>query len=159
MLKCRPHNGGYTRVVFYKNGARTAKEFLVHRLVAEAFIPNPENKPTVNHINEIKTDNRVENLEWATMIEQNHHGTRLERIDYGLRNRNPNYIARTERSRKSVYQYSVNGALLGEYNSMTDAANTVKGYNSGISKCCTGKLSTYYGYVWRYADKEAIGIG
>ncbi|MCD8094546.1 MAG: HNH endonuclease [Ruminococcus sp.] len=58
------------------NGYR--RECSVHRLVALAFIPNPENKPTVNHLNEDKKDNRVENLECATNAEQNVHGTRIE---------------------------------------------------------------------------------
>lgn len=62
---------GYHRVTFSYNGKR--KSYSVHRLVATAFIPNPENKPTVNHKNGIKTDNSIENLEWATQSEQKRH--------------------------------------------------------------------------------------
>jgi hypothetical protein len=63
----------YQRLVLRIDGK--SKDMLVHRLVALAFLPNPEKKPTVNHINEIKTDNRVENLEWATYSEQMFHKT------------------------------------------------------------------------------------
>ena len=60
---------GYYSIIFSENCK--IKKRLVHRLVAQAFIPNPEGKPTVDHINRIKTDNRVENLRWATWKEQN----------------------------------------------------------------------------------------
>lgn len=69
---------GYLRVNLYTNGKATSK--LIHRLVAEAFVPNPDNKSDVNHINEIKTDNRVKNLEWMTSKENNSYGTRIERV-------------------------------------------------------------------------------
>ena len=58
---------GYKSCVLYKDGLK--KTFMVHRLVAMTFIPNPDNKPTIDHINRIKTDNRVENLRWATWKE------------------------------------------------------------------------------------------
>ena len=66
---------GYKRVTFYKNGKNVNK--YVHRLVAETFIPNPENKPTVNHIDGNKSNNNVENLEWATYKEQNAHSLKI----------------------------------------------------------------------------------
>lgn len=66
---------GYKRVVLSKDSA--LKTFCNHRLVAIAFIPNPDNKQTVNHINGVKTDNRVENLEWSTQQEQISHAIKI----------------------------------------------------------------------------------
>lgn len=69
---------GYIKVTLYKDGSPSIKT--VHRLVAQAFIPNPENKPEVNHIDEDKTNNNVSNLEWSTRKDNLNHGTRNERI-------------------------------------------------------------------------------
>lgn len=71
LLKNYVNNRGYVRIGVYKSGAIVNKG--MHRVVAEAFLPNPENKPDVNHINGIKTDNRVENLEWATHYDNMQH--------------------------------------------------------------------------------------
>lgn len=78
VLTPKKSRAGYLRITLC-DAKNPPKTFMVHRLVATAFVPNPYNKLTVNHINEVKTDNRVENLEWATTAEQNIHGTRAER--------------------------------------------------------------------------------
>lgn len=72
-------NTGYCRVKY------KGITYSVHTLVAETFIQNTENKPTVDHINRVKTDNRVENLRWATQKEQIENGVALKRFDYGVR--------------------------------------------------------------------------
>jgi len=64
---------GYKRISLWKNGERKRKNYRIHRLVALHFIPNSDNKPTVNHIDGDKTNNHISNLEWATMAEQNRH--------------------------------------------------------------------------------------
>lgn len=78
ILKNGKNRGGYLYVDLCKNGKR--KNHKIHRLVAKAFIPNPENKPEVNHVDEDKTNNMVSNLEWSTRKENLNHGTRNERV-------------------------------------------------------------------------------
>lgn len=78
VLKPRRNKTGYLQVTLCKNGKH--KTHSLHRLVAESFIPNPENKPQVNHIDEDKTNNMVSNLEWSTSKENSNHGTRNERV-------------------------------------------------------------------------------
>lgn len=81
----KPRNlNGYQRVALYgkvgePKGCRPT-DYFIHRLVADAFIDNPENKPQINHINEDKSNNIVSNLEWCTALENSNHGTRTQRI-------------------------------------------------------------------------------
>lgn len=77
------NNKGYSEVALWKDSKR--KMFMVHRLVAQAFIPNPNNLPQVNHKDENKTNNIVENLEWCTQSYNNSYGTRLERVSSSLK--------------------------------------------------------------------------
>lgn len=90
-LKCSPNSRGYATVQIPKEmrtTGRRGQSYQVHRLVALAFIPNPKNKPCINHKNGIKTDNRIENLEWCTAKENIHHAEKagLTRHPRGVEN-------------------------------------------------------------------------
>lgn len=123
---------GYSVVSLYGNGS--AKTVKVHRLVAGAFIPNPENKNTVNHINENKEDNRVCNLEWATEAEQNLHGTRL---------------ARAARSRgREIRQLSLDGELIRIWSSAAEATRALGLSKSAIWPALAGKYKQAGGFIW-----------
>lgn len=114
---------GYLQVVMYKNGKRTTRR--IHRLVASAFLDNPKNKRTVNHINKNKLDNNVNNLEWMTDFEN---------INYSFA--------------KKILQIK-NNKVIREWLSASEAARS--GYHQGhISECCRGKLKTHAGYKWKF---------
>lgn len=130
---------GYWAVVLYKNGVGTPKT--VHRLVAEAFVDNPDNLPCVNHKDENRSNCVMENLEWCTYKYNNNYGTRNERNRVLLTNR--------EDLSKQVYQYTLDGELVKIWASTREAGRNGFRQNC-ISLCCTGKLKTHKGYKWSY---------
>lgn len=148
---------GYLRVTLCK-GTNAHKTISIHRLVALAFIPNPENKPTVNHVNEIKTDNRVENLEWATIAEQNAHGTRTIRAmahtDWKKRNEKINYnlvAAKHDYQKQHMCNRHItavikDGVTVGVFQSQREASNFSGASISHISQCISGGRKTSHGY-------------
>lgn len=158
-LKPKLSKAGYYRVSLSVNGE--CKICSIHRLVALAFIPNPMGKQTVNHKNEIKTDNRVKNLEWATNYEQNIHGTRIERVkahtDYKSRNidykqvaAKHDYVALAKRNMKPIKQIALDGKTIKIYESLGDASLAIGRSKSRISSCATGKRKSCGGYRWEY---------
>lgn len=168
ILKPKKSKTGYYRVTLCADGVH--KNLSVHRLVALAFVINPKNKPTVNHKNEIKSDNRAENLEWMTNAEQNAHGTRTERAashtDYYARSKKIDYKSIAEKHdyekiakshSKAVVAYK-NGEFVGRWNSFKDAASQLRvNYNNAIL-CAKGKRKHSGGYQFAYADKHAVAV-
>lgn len=151
---------GYLRVHLSVNG--NCKSYVIHRLVALAFIPNPLNKPTVNHKNEQKTDNRVENLEWATNLEQNIYGTRIERvkahtdyknrgIDYATVASKHDYKNLNRNQMKPVLQFDKNGFFINRFDGLSEAARSL-GISAGhLCSCLKGRRKSCGGYRWKYA--------
>ena len=135
---------GYQKTMLYKNYAfRCIK---IHRLVAEAFIPNPNNKRCVNHINGIKSDNRVENLEWATHSENQQHS-----VDSKLRVYEAGKLVNNETTSKRVSQFSIDGSFIKAWPSIKEAQRHLGISNSCISHCINGRNKTAGGYIWKAA--------
>lgn len=130
------HPAGYRSVSLHKD--KKGKKLLVHRLVAAAFIPNPAGLPQVNHINGIKTDNRVENLEWC-----DNRGNALHSA----------YVLGNE---STIQKRPVRCVDTGEtFDSIQEAARAVNGCNQNIVKCCQGKRKHHKGLRWAYIEEEA----
>lgn len=122
------------------------KKFYVHRLVAQAFIPNPNNLPQVNHKDENKLNNRAENLDWCTPKFNINYGTSLERRAKAQTNRKD--------LSKPVLQFDKNGNFINEYQSMSDATRKTGIHFSHISKVCKGKVNynSAGGFIWKYKN-------
>ena len=126
----KPHEiKGYLRVSLCKNSKQ--KWFMIHRLVAQAFIPNPTNLPFINHKDENPHNNVVDNIEWCT---------RLYNINYGTRTARTSKPVIAENDVETLRFPSINEAMR-------------QGYNSGlICACCKGRITKYKGYKWRYSN-------
>ena len=143
-LTPRPHPDGYLQVTLYKDGARKHK--LIHRLVADAFIANPKSFLEVNHLDEVKTNNDLSNLEWCDTRYNTNYGTRTERASRKLS--------------KKVRAVNIKTGEVLTFNSTVEARN--EGYLSPVSLACRGVFKsskgnlvggdghTYKGYRWHY---------
>ena len=123
---------GYYQLMLYKN--KNKKKISVHRLVALAFIPNPNNYPCVNHKDENKHNNNADNLEWCTHKYNNNYGTTQERrinnTNFKERTKNTDYSKIAAKNSKKVYQYTIGGELVKVWESETEI---VKYYDSKVS--------------------------
>lgn len=135
------NHAGYYQLRLSKNGK--AKTLRVNRLIALTFIPNRENKDSVNHINGIRTDNRVENLEWNTMKEQIWHQHKVLNTPYSDMKK-----CRMNKERKVIRS---DGKI---YNSIKEAKEDLGHKNAPIVEVCQGKRKTAYGYSFKYYEEE-----
>lgn len=134
-LKPETTNKGYLRVSL-SDDERSHQRFSVHRLVAETYIPNPDNLPQVNHINENKTDNSVDNLKWCTQLDNLKHSGVIDKAS----------VAKFTR---------VRCVDTGEtYDSVKEATDRFGLSHSNIVACCSGRRAKCGGMRWEYAEKE-----
>lgn len=128
---------GYSKVILRDiNGKQV--NCRTHRLVAYAFVPNPQNYDQVNHINEDKLDNRVENLEWCDSKYNNNHGTHTERMAKGLS--------------KTIVQYDKKGNIIREWQGANEVMKQLGFRQGNITECCQGKRKSANGFIWRYKE-------
>ena len=123
---------GYLIINLYKNGEM--KSYRIHRLVAKTFIPNPDNLPEVNHKDENKENNSVQNLEWCDSKYNNNYGTR------------------TDRCSKPVLQFTKDGEFVKEWKSTIDVQRNLGYFHNNISYCCTGRYKSAYNFIWKYKN-------
>ena len=150
---------GYIQVALRKN--KKSYFMLVHRIVAEAFIPNPDRKEFVDHINTITSDNRVENLRWCNYTENNNNPTTRRKNSIAKTGKNNPLYGKTHKKETilkminsekniSVVQISKSGTTLNVWNSMCEAERETGIPQGNITKCCQRKRNTAGGYIWRY---------
>lgn len=131
----KPNNTGkYFQVCLSKNGRKYYVS--IHRMVAMAFVPNPNGFPEVNHKDENKLNNAADNLEWISRMSNLRYGTRLERIG--------------KAKSKSVQAFNAEGVLVKEYASIKEAATKTGLASINISRCCRGIYKRSGGYIWRF---------
>ena len=134
-LKPATDKDGYLRICLCKDGQR--KLCGLHRLVAEAYIPNPDNLPQVNHKDENKANNCLQNLEWCDIKYNNNYGTRNDRM--------------ASSKKKPVLQYDLNGNFIRKWPSAADVGKEAR---SNINHCLKGRQKTAYGYIWKYEEED-----
>ena len=132
-LKPKDNGNGYLQVILYKD--KEKKSCYVHRLVAEAYIPNNENLPQINHKDENKTNNCLQNLEWCDAKYNYNYGTRNEKISNSLK--------------KPILQYDLDGNFIREWECTSDVGREVSG---NICDCLKGRHKTACGFIWKYKE-------
>ena len=137
ILKLKKTKFGYLVACLKVNGKDSFKS--VHRLVAEAFIPNPLNLPQVNHKDEDKSNNRVDNLEWCDAVYNMNYGTCIQR--------------RVEKQSKAVNQYTLDGVFIKQWKSAKEASKELHIDRSTIKMVCYGRpqRKSAGGFIWRDA--------
>lgn len=141
IIKPKEHPRGYYGISLWKEGKQS--QFLVHRLVAQAFIPNENDMPDINHRNENKTDNRADNLEWCDKEYNNNYGQHHEKHNSAI-----GWYMR------SVIQLSSDGETIATYPSVSEAARSIGVSAKAIRLCISGKNKKCGGYRWKYLQTQ-----
>ena len=168
---------GYLQIILFKN--KKPKTFKVHRLVALAFLENPNNYPQVNHKDENKDNNNASNLEWVTAKQNTNYGTRNKRASKKMKGKykgenHPMYgkhhleetkekISKAnkgkhhseeakQKMRKPILQFTKNMVFIREWDSAKSVNIELNINDSSITKCCKNKLKSAYGFIWQYKE-------
>lgn len=132
-LKPWVSRNGYFLVNLHKDGKM--KHYYIHRLIAMAFIPNPNNLPQVNHKDENKANNCLQNLEWCDTSYNINYGTHNEKV--------------SNSRKKPILQYDLDGNFVREWECAYDVGKDVQG---NITNCLKGRIKTAYGFIWKYKE-------
>ena len=136
ILKGHLNKKGYIRISLYRNGI--SKTYQVHRLVALTFLENPNNYPVINHKDENKQNNSVENLEWCTVKYNTNYGNGIKK--------------QVNKRKRKIIQYDKNGKYIKTWDGLCDAEYELEITRKNIHKCCNNKRKTAGGFVWKYAS-------
>lgn len=157
ILNPKINTAGYYEVGLRKTGKKR-KFIRVHQLVAIHFIPNPENKPCIDHINRNRTDNRVENLRWCTYKENSNNPLTIQH----LKDVNPKIwkgvYGKLHAHAKPIIQFDLEGNLIRKWDCAVDAVRQGNFTKSGISSCLKGAQETHRGSKWKYYDTDTYLI-
>ena len=127
------NGNGYLLVTLCKDNQK--KNYKIHRLVAEAYLPNPENLPQINHKDENKANNCLQNLEWCDAKYNVNYGNCIERS--------------SSKHKKAILQFTLDGEFIREWECASDVGKEVQ---SNICHCLKGKYKSAYGFVWKYKE-------
>lgn len=144
---------GYLRVTLSKQGE--LKKYLVHRLVGQAFIPNPDNKPEIDHIDTNPQNNIISNLRWVTRIENRNNLITLINYSKANKGKKLSQEAKEKMSKalsKPIVQYNLDNKLIGIYESVKQASELLNIFSSNISSCCRGKCKSAGGFRWGFLE-------
>lgn len=150
----RKKNGYFGATIVNLKGE--CKNVLIHRLVAEAFIPNPENKPCVDHIDGVKWNNNVENLRWCTHKENINFPLSIKKrcASEKIAQNKPQVIMKKIQSshKKMVLQYNLSGELIREFNSLHEIKRILGFDIYNISACCNNRRKNAFGFIWKFKE-------
>lgn len=137
-LKASDNGNGYMRVSLHKEGEKKTYTKYIHQLLAEAFIPNPNNLTFVDHIDTDRKNNNIDNLRWVTSKENTNNPLTLEKI----------HLNNHQKKQKQIVAYKENEILY--FNSIIDASEKLGILKSSICNCLNGRSKTSGGYMWKY---------
>lgn len=151
ILNTQIKNNGYVHCCLSLGKHGEYKTYSVHQIVAKTFLPKWRNEYNqINHKDENKTNNRVENLEWCDCKYNNNYGMRIEKMKSSY---SKSLIqGKIKLNNKPVLQYSLNNIFIAKFSSATEVQKKLGYHSTDICSCCKGKNKTAYGYIWRYAN-------